>query len=102
MANNTSQSIDFDERETEDGSSSPVRTPGFTPGGVTLPSKIIQGASPTRGAADFLPRMTEGFGPIGPDLDSEMRQQNIFGVVDSIRGVITSTRITRSLRSIAV
>jgi hypothetical protein len=95
MADNTSQSIDFDERETEDGS-------GFTPGGVTLPSKIIQGASPTRGAADFLPRMTEGFGPIGPDLDSEMRQQNIFGVVDSIRGVITSTRITRSLRSIAV
>ena len=69
---------------------------------VTRLSTIMQVAGPTRGAVHFLQVMTEGFGQIGPDLDSEMRQQNIFGVVDSIRGVITSTRITRSLRSIAV
>jgi hypothetical protein len=54
-------------------------------------SRITHGASPTRGAADFLPGMAEGFGPYGPDLDSEwVRQQNIFGMIDSTRGVITS------------
>jgi hypothetical protein len=55
------------------------------------PSRIMHGASPTRVDADFLHGMTEGLGPYGPEFDSGwMRQQNILGLIDSTRGVITS------------
>ena len=72
MGENASQSLDFDERETEDGTSSPERIPCYrsTPGGVTRLSTIMQVAGPTRGAVHFLHGRTEGFGQIGPDLDS--------------------------------
>jgi hypothetical protein len=92
----TGRQFDFDERETQEAPSSLIQTPGFTPGAEMNPSKIMDGASPTRGAADFLPGnagMTEGFafGPYGPDLDSVwVRHQKIFGVIDSTRGIITS------------
>jgi hypothetical protein len=90
MAKTGSQS-DFDDRETEEEPSSPKQTQGFTHGGVMNPSRVMHGVSPTRRAADFLLGMTDGFGPYGPELDSGwVRHQNIFGAVDSTRGVITS------------
>jgi hypothetical protein len=57
---------------------------------------MIPDISPPRESSDFLPTselrlpgMNEGFSPYGPANDS-VRNQNIFGMTDSTRGIITA------------
>jgi hypothetical protein len=57
---------------------------------------MIPGISPPRDSSDFLPTselihpgMDEGFSPFGPANES-VRNQNIFGMTDSTRGIITA------------
>ena len=88
MATNRGHS-DSDNRETEDEPTSPLNTPGFAHGEKTNPSIIMPSVSPTVEAADFLHGIIEGLRPFGPDFDS-VRQQNVFGLIYSTRGAITT------------
>jgi hypothetical protein len=87
--------VDFDDvRDAGDDSTAPLGTPGFNLGSPQNPSRMMPNISPQRNSSDFLrtteiPGMGEGFSPFGPDNDS-MRNQNMFGMPDSTRGIITA------------
>jgi hypothetical protein len=64
---------------------------------------MLPGISPPKETSDFLPTselrlpgMNEGFSPYGPANDS-VRGQNIFGMTDSTRGVITTKSLLELL-----
>ena len=86
-----------DDRETGDESTAQLGTPGYNLGSPHNPSRMLPGISPPREPSDFLPTselrlpgMNEGFfSPYGPANDS-VRGQNIFGMTDSTRGIITA------------
>jgi hypothetical protein len=84
-----------DDRETRDESTAQLGTPGYSMGSPQNPSMMIPGISPQRESCNFLPTselrpgMNEGFSPYGPANDS-VRNQNIFGMTDSTRGIITA------------
>jgi hypothetical protein len=83
-----------DERDAGDDSTAPLGTPGFNQGSPQNPSRMMPNISPQRNTSDFLgtsgiPGMGEGFSPFGPNNDS-IRKQNMFGMPDSTRGIITA------------
>ena len=84
-----------DERETGDDSTAPIGTPGYNRGSPLNPSRILPSMSPPRNTSDILrasgiPGMNDtGFSPFGQDNDS-IQQQNMFGMTDSTRRIITA------------
>jgi hypothetical protein len=78
-----------DDRETGDDSTSPLGTLGFKLGSPNNPSNILPGMRPPKETSGFLPGLNGGFSSYGPANDS-VRHQNIFGMADSTRGVITT------------
>ena len=83
-----------EERDTGDESTAQLGTHGFGLGSPQNPSRMIYDISPARNSSDSLqtselPGMGEGFSPFGPANES-VRNQNIFGMTDSTRGVITA------------
>ena len=84
-----------EERDMGDESTAQLGTPGYSMGSPQNPSMMIPGISPPRESCNFLPTselrpgMNEGFSPYGPANDS-VRNQNIFGMTNSTRGVITA------------
>jgi hypothetical protein len=85
-----------EKRDTGDESTAQLGTPGYGLGSPQNPSRMIPGISPPRESSDFLPTselrlpgMNEEFSPFGPANDS-VRNQNMFGMTDSTRGIITA------------
>ena len=83
-----------DEMDAGDDSTAPLGTPGFNRGFPQNPSRILHNMSPQRNTSDLLrasgiPGKSEGFSPFGQDNDS-IQQQNMFGIPDSTRGIITA------------
>jgi hypothetical protein len=85
-----------DDKETGDESIAQLGTHGYNLGFPHNPTRTLPGISPAREASDFLPTSElrlpgkiEGFSPYGPANDS-VRNQNIFGMTNSTRGVITA------------
>jgi hypothetical protein len=83
-----------DERDMGDESTAQLGTPGFGMGFPQNPSRMIPDISPPRDSSDFLPTselpgLDEGFSPFAP-ADESVRNQNMFGVTDSTRGIITA------------
>jgi hypothetical protein len=89
MATTGVHSDSDDDRETGDESTAPQGTPGYNLGSPNNPSRILPGMSPPKETSDFLHGWNGGFSPYGPANDS-VRHQNIFGMTDSTRGVITT------------
>jgi hypothetical protein len=87
--------VDYDdERDARDDSTAPLGTPGFNLGSPQNPSRFTHNISPQRSTSGFLrasgiPGMGEGFSPFGQDNDS-IQQQNMFGLPDSTRGIVTA------------